>query len=74
VKISERRIICKKNTSTSEDTFLLETIRSIDDLLQQLKTDRIILYGFKIKELNGLMRNKLCNIIIIYMEDHNIVL
>jgi len=74
VKISERRIICKKNTSTSEDTFLLETIPSIDDLLQQLKTDRIILYGFKIKELNGLMRNKLCNIIIIYMEDHNIVL
>jgi len=27
----------QKNTSTSEDTFLLETIPSIDDLLQQVE-------------------------------------
>jgi len=70
---SERRILCEKNASTSQDMFLLETIPSLDDLLQQSKTGRIILCGSKTKELSGSMRNKLCNIIITYMEDHNIV-
>lgn len=57
---NERKILYKKNASTSQDIFLLETIPSIGDLLQQSKTGRIILCSCKTKELTGSMRNKLC--------------
>ncbi|XP_024877167.1 uncharacterized protein LOC112458019 isoform X4 [Temnothorax curvispinosus] len=64
----------EEDASTSQDTFLLETIPSIEDLLQRSKTGRVILCGSKIKELTGSMRNKLCNIIITYMQDNNLVM
>ncbi|XP_071578556.1 uncharacterized protein [Temnothorax nylanderi] len=73
---SKRKLheLYEEDASTSQDTFLLETIPSIEDLLQRSKTGRIILCGPKNKELTGSMRNKLCNIIITYMQDNNIVM
>jgi len=52
--------------------FILDTMPSINDLLQRSQTGRIILQVSKTKELNNSMRNKLCNIIVGYLEDNNI--
>ncbi|KAL0100521.1 hypothetical protein PUN28_019671 [Cardiocondyla obscurior] len=46
---------------------------NIGDIKRQSKTGRIILCSSKTKQLTNSMRNKLCTIIITYMEDHNIV-
>lgn len=46
---------------------------TITDLLQQSKTGKIIIQYAQNKELTTALRNKLCNIIITYMEDNDIM-
>lgn len=71
--INEENTLYRQNAFCSKDQFMLDTMPSINDLLEKSQTGRIILQVSKSKELNGSMRNKLCNIIVGYMEDNNIM-
>ncbi|XP_067208165.1 uncharacterized protein [Linepithema humile] len=72
--INEENTLYRQNAFCSKDQFMLDTMPSINDLLEKSQTGRIILQVSKSKELNGSMRNKLCNIIVGYMEDNNIIM
>lgn len=66
--------IFRQNAFSTRYMFILDAMPTITDLLQRSKVGKIILQAFKTnKELSGSMRNKLCNIIIGYIEDNNIV-
>lgn len=66
--------IFRQTAFGSRDLFILDTMPTITDLLQQSKVSKIILQVFQTnKELTASLRNKICNIIMGYMEDNNIV-